>query len=157
MGGVANLLGLPSENDYGVLIGFCSGINWYKLTPANNGSVPVLITVGQGTYATWSDGNEPSNNMDWIVSAADPSGVLLVAYIPTGRSGTFSVDMAAMSGISTAHWIDPTTGVKTSAGTGLHNSGSHSFTTPGTNSGGDTDWVLFITAPASNCNYFGTD
>jgi hypothetical protein len=45
----------------------------------------------------------------------------------------------------TATWQDPTADHSVAAGDGLL--GSHVFITPGTNDGGDGDWVLVLTAP----------
>jgi hypothetical protein len=45
----------------------------------------------------------------------------------------------------TATWQDPTADHSIAAGNSL--TGSQVFKTPGNNDGGDTDWVLVLTAP----------
>jgi hypothetical protein len=86
--------------------------------------------------------------MDWVVSAAAPDGTLLVAYVPDAHSGALTVVLSAMSGSTRARWYDPSTGtyLPDSSGTGyvLANSGTHAFTTPGTNGAGANDWVLLL-------------
>jgi hypothetical protein len=50
-----------------------------------------------------------------------------------------------MTGEVTAIWQDPTADHSVAAGNVL--TGLQVFTTPGSNNGGDTDWVLILTAP----------
>jgi hypothetical protein len=48
----------------------------------------------------------------------------------------------------TARWYDPTAGTFTNIpGSPFANVGSMQFATPGTNAGGDDDWVLVLEAP----------
>jgi hypothetical protein len=68
-----------------------------------------------------------------------------VIYLPPSAASTITVDLTRMSGPVTATWQDPTADKSMAAGSGL--TGSHVFTTPGTNAGGDNDWVLLMTAP----------
>jgi hypothetical protein len=54
-----------------------------------------------------------------------------------------------MAGPVTVRWFDPTNGTyQAISGSPFTNSGSRQFTTPGTNSGGDQDWVLVLEAGA---------
>jgi len=91
-----------------------------------------------------------------VAAAAAPSGTLLVAYVPPAHSGPITVDMQAMSGATRARWFDPTSGAYTTIGTGLANTGARTFTTPGSNSAGERDWVLVLDttaiAPAAPMN-----
>jgi hypothetical protein len=50
-----------------------------------------------------------------------------------------------MKGAVTVHWYDPTAGTLMTVGGTLANSGTHAFSTPGTNSSGTSDWVLDLT------------
>jgi hypothetical protein len=52
--------------------------------------------------------------------------------------------MGAFSGPVTARWYDPTDGTFTAIGGPLPNNGTVSLATPGTNAGGDDDWVLVL-------------
>jgi hypothetical protein len=53
--------------------------------------------------------------------------------------------MSKLSGPATARWYDPTNGVFTEiSGLPFANTGTQSFTTPGSNSSGDPDWVLVV-------------
>ncbi len=44
-----------------------------------------------------------------------------------------------------ARWLDPTNGLYTIIGA-FSNTGTHDFSPPGNNAGGDPDWVLVLTA-----------
>ena len=64
------------------------------------------------------------------------------------ESATITVDMTKMRGPATARWYDPTANAyQTIVGSPFQNTGSQNFTTPGSNAGGDYDWVLVVTSP----------
>jgi hypothetical protein len=119
-----------------------AGVSWWDLRPSGIGTGfagRTLVTAGGGTKGA----------MDWVTSAVNGDGTTLMAYIPTtGGTGarTITVDMAAMSGPARARWWDPASGAYTLIGTGYANSGTRSFTSPGTNGGGQNDWVLLLGA-----------
>jgi Protein of unknown function (DUF4038)/Putative collagen-binding domain of a collagenase len=105
---------------------------WYDLVPDQDHTV---VTSGFGTFG--SD--------DYVTAARTPDGKLVMAYVPSAR--TLTVDMSKLSGTVTAKWYDPTAGTFTDiSGSPFANAGSHNFTTPGNNSGGDGDWVLVLEA-----------
>ena len=109
---------------------------WYELVPDQAHTV---VTAGYGTFA--STGSIGAN--DYVTAARTPSGKLVMAYVPSAR--TVTVAMSQLSGPATARWYDPVVGTFTSiAGSPFANTGSHNFTTPGTNAGGDADWVLIL-------------
>jgi hypothetical protein len=61
---------------------------------------------------------------------------------------SFSVSLSPMRGSTTARWFDPSNGSLTAvAGSPFPNSGSHTFTPPGNNSDGSSDWVLLLESP----------
>jgi uncharacterized protein DUF4038/collagenase-like protein with putative collagen-binding domain len=66
-------------------------------------------------------------------------------YVPPDGAATFTVDLGRLGGPVTAVWQDPTADHSVAAGNNL--TGSHSFTTPGDNSGGDGDWILVLSSP----------
>ena len=109
---------------------------WYELVPDQAHTV---VTAGYGTFtATGSIGAN-----DYVTAARTPSGKLVMAYVPSVR--TVAVDMRQLSGSATARWYDPVVGTFTSiTGSPFANTGSHNFTAPGTNAGGDEDWVLIL-------------
>jgi hypothetical protein len=80
-----------------------------------------------------------------IAAARSADHKQAVIYIPPDGASTITVDLGQLSGPVTATWQDPTTERSMSAGSGL--TGSHAFTTPGSNAGGDADWVLMLGAP----------
>jgi len=120
--------------------GLFASIPWWDLRPSGTGTGfagRTLVTSGGGTKGA----------MDWVTSAVSGDGTTLMAYIPTTGgtvARTITVDMSAMSGTAQARWWDPAAGTFTSAGAGLANTGTRSFTSPGANGGGQNDWVLLL-------------
>jgi hypothetical protein len=58
------------------------------------------------------------------------------------------VQLTSLRGAVTARWYDPSNGTFTTiAGSPFANSGAVAFTTPGSNSVGDPDWVLVLQSP----------
>lgn len=109
---------------------------WYELVPDQAHKV---VTAGYGTFA--STGSVGAN--DYVTAARTPSGKLVMAYVPSAR--TVTVDMSQLSGPATARWYDPVVGTFTSiVGSPFAHTGLSAFTTPGTNAGGDEDWVLIL-------------
>ena len=102
---------------------FIKSVAWFKLAPSGLGGSKTLITSGNSSISSYS----------YLAASAASEGTLLVVYIPPARTGTFSVDMTAMSGPARARWFDPTKASYMDAGSGLANSGSRSFTPPGKN------------------------
>jgi hypothetical protein len=115
-----------------------NSLAWYELVPDQKHEV---VASGFGTAA--SDGLV--SDSDYVTAAATADGTLAIVYLPTPRAIT--VDMTRLKGPVTARWFDPTNGTSRSAADGvLPNSGSRQFTPGGSNSQGDPDWVLVLTA-----------
>jgi hypothetical protein len=113
---------------------------WYNLIPDMNHA---FLTSGYGTFS--SSGAVSANN--YVTAAVTKDGTLGMAYLPA--TGTVTINMASISGAVTAKWYDPVNGSYLPiAGSPFSNTGTHGFTPPGNNSGGDGDWVLVLTAPA---------
>lgn len=108
---------------------------WYRLKPSGLGGMGTIITAGGGTASPQST--------DYVAAAATATGDLLLAYVPPAHTGTITVDMTKMVTSCRARWFDPTNGSFTSIGT-IANTGTHAFTTPATNSAGDTDFLLVL-------------
>ena len=100
---------------------------WHRLAPDLSGAV---MTDGAGA------------GVDYAATARASDGSLVIAYVPTGRMVT--INMNQLSGPVTARWFDPTNGRFTAISVRLANSGSRSFTTPGKNAIGHSDWVLVL-------------
>src|SRR5262249_4785151 len=109
-----------------------SAVAWYNMVPDQSG------TVFQGVRTSQTD----------YVGAFAPDGTLAIAYKPnTGTSSqSFTVNMSRFSGGVTARWYDPTNGTYITIGTNLANSGMMTFNSPSTNSAGQNDFVLVLTA-----------
>ncbi len=111
---------------------------WYNMVPDQNNT---LVTAGFGTFS--SSGLVSANN--YVTAAMTLDGSLAMAYVPAAQ--TITVNMGKLGGPVTAQWFDPTSGVYTNiAGSPFTNSGSMQFTPSPTNSTGDNDWVLLLTA-----------
>ena len=115
---------------------FISGVAWPSLVPSGLNGMRTLITAGGGTASPQST--------DYISAAATPDGTCIIAYVPPAHSGSFTVDVTGMGGAILVRWFDPTNAKYTSGGV-ISNGAAQAFTTPGTNSGGDNDWVLLLT------------
>ena len=116
---------------------FIKSISWWDLVPSGLNGMPNLITAG---------GSTPSSS-HYVAAAATPDGSLLVAYLPPAHNANITVQMTVMSDTAQARWFDPTSGVYTMiSGSPFPNTGTHQFTTPGTNSSGKKDWVLVLNA-----------
>ena len=127
-------LDTQGSNDMARLNAFMSSIKWYKLVPSGLSGMRNLITAGGSSV----------DASDYVAAAATWDGTLLVGYVPPAHSGTITVDMSAMSGVSKARWFDPTSGSYSEIGSGLPNTGTRVFTPPGNNSAGEGDWILII-------------
>lgn len=121
-------LGSPGSLGQARLAAIAQQIAWQTLAPDD-----ALIALGQGT----GDAE--------IAATRTADHKQAVLYIPPGAAPAITVDLARLVTPVTATWLDPTTNRTTPAGSGL--TGSRAFTTPGNNAGGDTDWVLLLTAP----------
>jgi hypothetical protein len=109
---------------------------WYQLVPDTTHEV---VTAGYGTFSS----SGPVGANDYVTAARTADGRLAMAYVPSER--TVTVDMTQLSAPATARWFDPAGGVFVSiAGSPFANVGLSGFTTPGTNAGGDNDWILVL-------------
>jgi hypothetical protein len=110
---------------------------WWNLVPDQTHQI---VTSGFGTY-NGSNGNLTAANYSTTAWVTD--GSLAVIYDPAGNALT--VNLTKFSGPVTARWYDPSNGAYTSiTGSPFANSGSHVFSTPGTNHDGQSDWVLVL-------------
>ena len=146
MAGMANLLSEGGVIDMQVLGQFMQR-RWWTLIPSALSVMSTLVTNGQGTYATWSDGNPESGGMDWITSASATDGSLVVAYVPSAHSGAFTVVVPSGTQSIVAYLVDPNKGSMQYIGS-LAGGIGQSFTVPGNNAGGDADWVLLMEPPS---------
>jgi hypothetical protein len=113
------------------------GRHWYELVPDFGGQV---LIGGRGQYSA----SDSITTDTFATAAATPDGKLVMAYMPNLR--TFKIDMSKLSGPVMAEWYDPTNGTYLLIANGLSNTGTKQFTPPGTNSAGDGDWMLVLTA-----------
>jgi len=117
---------------------FFSSRAWYNLVPDKN---HLFLTSQSGM---------PSMKDETYVSAALTSdGTFGAIYYPgnSGSSFSMTINMAKMSGTTTARWYDPSNATyKSINGSPFANSGSQTFNIPGGNSAGNNDWVLVLEA-----------
>jgi Protein of unknown function (DUF4038)/Putative collagen-binding domain of a collagenase len=111
-----------------------SGLPWWQLVPDRKNE---LVTGGRGTELM-SDRPMDVLENDYVTAAQTPDGHVAVIYIPTRR--TILVNRASLPTGTQATWIDPASGTTRAV------SMSETFTTPGANADGDTDWLLLLTS-----------
>src|SRR5262249_5485652 len=135
LSGWKNELDTPGAIQIGYLKRFFESRPWYNLVPDQSNSV---ITAGMGSFGT----------KDFVNAARTSAGPPVLAPTPSARP--FTVDMSRLSGPVNARWFDPSAGTFTAiAGSPFPNSSSIALNTPGTNAGGDADWVLVLEAQAA--------
>jgi hypothetical protein len=121
------------------MVRFFTSLRWYDLVPDQGHT---LVTAGFDTPTAAVGGVFDS---DYVTAAATADGSQAVIYLPTPR--TITVDMSRFQAPMTARWFDPTNGTYAGAAEGLlPNTGTRQFTPHPTNSQGDGDWVLLLTA-----------
>jgi hypothetical protein len=132
-------LNAPTTLDLQRMHGFVRSMDamtWARRIPSFPADASPLITAGGSTISA----------ADYVASSVAADGSWLWAYRPPAHAGTFTVRMSVMRGSTRSRWFDPTAGAYTADATGLSNSGTHVFTPPGTNVGGQTDWLLVLDA-----------
>jgi Protein of unknown function (DUF4038)/Putative collagen-binding domain of a collagenase len=116
-----------------------AGRPWHRLVPDTGNT---FLTAGEGTYGSSTDWLHTSTYATAAVTALGDFGLV---YSPASR--TLTIDMSKMAGSTTARWWDPTdNSFSAISGSPFSNSGTHNFATPGTNAGGDGDWLLVLEA-----------
>lgn len=116
-----------------VLNGFVRSITWHDLVPSGLNGQKTIVTVNGGA----------TSQGDYVACAA--SSTLAGCYVPPSWSrGSFGVDASVLSSGFRARWFNPITGAYTVISTSLANSGTATFTPPGNNGSGATDWVLVL-------------
>jgi hypothetical protein len=132
-------LDAPGALDMAHMDQLLDATSWWDLVPSDTAGMRLLVTAGGGSF----------NNSNYVTAAAQPSGGLLLAYIPPTGTGsrTITIDMEAMSGPARARWFNPTNGTFIGIGTSLPNVGVRQFTTLGDNGTGTNDWVLIVDIP----------
>ena len=110
---------------------------WWELVPSGLGGMRNLITSGGSS----------DTETNYIAAAANPSGSLLVAYLPPAHDKAITVNTSGMSKLLAASWFDPTSGTYTALkGSPFTNNGELKFTQESTNSRGEKDWILVISS-----------
>jgi len=131
-------LNTQAVTELGYFKNFFNSIHWYDLVPDQSHT---FLTAGYGTF---NDRGHVGDN-DYATGLRTLDGTLGVVYTPV--SHTLTIAMSGFAGPVTARWYDPSADTFTNiSGSPFPNSGSHNFTTPGSNSAGDPDWVLLLQA-----------
>ena len=113
-----------------------SGLPWWQLEPDR---ADEILTGGRGTELTTDAPMDVLDN-DYATAAATPDRRLTLIYLPTSRA--ISINLSRLPTGSRAFWVDPTSGREREVAV------TPSLAAPGTNAGGDTDWLLLIRAPS---------
>lgn len=129
----------PGSQSMAAIARFMASIDWWELRPDIDGEFLVDGLEGGDLYT-----DDPRGGPDRAVAALADDGSWGVVYVPTER--TISLDLGHTSlAAAVATWYDPTTGAP-GAQTQLTGGQVVELPTPGTNAGGDTDWILLVTA-----------
>ena len=137
--GWQNYLDTPGVTQLEYMANLFGSRQWYNLVPDQ---AHTFVTGGYGNFVT--NGLIAGNN--YVTSAVTPDGSLGMAYLP--RGGTITVAMTNLQNTISARWFDPSANSFTTiAGSPFSNTGTQNFTSPGTNSAGDPDWVLVLETP----------
>jgi hypothetical protein len=116
------------------------GRRWYDLVPDQDHSV---VTGGYGSFGK----DDRTAGGDYVTAARTSDGSLVMAYVPSTGIGarTITVNMTSLGGAANARWYNPTDGSYTNIpGSPLANAGTRTFTTPGNNGTGTSDWLLVL-------------
>jgi len=124
----------PAVAQVGRLRDLFSRLRWWQLVPDTRDR---LVTAGRGNQSKDDDALDVLQN-DYVTAAKTPSGRLAVVFVPSQR--TITVDPGPLATTARAIWVDPVSGAERSVPMSNH------FTTPGENAGGETDWLLVLSA-----------
>ena len=128
--GWGTALGSPGSRSATVASRFFSSINWHLLYPDSS---RLLAPSGYGSYGSDS----------YALAALSSDRRLGVIYYTASQNVT--VNLWTMAGPVQAQWFDPSTGNYTTiSGSPFANSGTRTFTPPGSNGEGSSDWVLLL-------------
>lgn len=117
-------------------------LTWWNLVPDQTHQI---VTAGYGVYRSNAT---DLHNSTYAATAWIPNGSASITFAPV--STTLTVATSKFNGPITAQWMDPTSGAfGVIQGSPFPNSGTRSFSTPGTNSEGSSDWVLVLTTSAA--------
>jgi hypothetical protein len=111
-------------------------VPWSDLVPSGLAGSKNFVTQGGGNYG----------DADYVAAAATSDAKVMLAYVPpTSKSSvTFTVDLGLLNSSPHARWFDPASGKYIEIPPPLPNRGAISFTTPGKNATGATDWVFVL-------------
>jgi hypothetical protein len=133
-----------ANNSNTIRMAFESLSGWHLLIPD---TASVLVTSGRGTRSSpiVSGGSgtqyEAAFTDSFVTASRVPDGTLAVIYL--SHPTTIGINQSKMAAGYNAKWMDPVTGITTTATVGA----SYNSATPGTNAAGDTDWVLILASP----------
>jgi len=124
--------------------------SWWLFVPAKSGYTgdTGVATAGYGTPVKSPSGTAHTDlsNNDYCATVRTSDGRAVYSFVPSAHSGTLTIDMTKLSGSSVVgRWYDVTNnGYTAASGSPYTNSGTHAFSTPGSNSAGDGDWILCL-------------
>jgi hypothetical protein len=126
--------------DFGQLNALLKTVKWYNLIPDQNHTI---VAAGYGSFDA-TQNSACINTNDYVTTSYLADGSAAIAYLP--QNTTVTVDLSQFSAAVTAQWYDPTAGSFTAIpGSPFSNTGTQSFSSPGSNGASDPDWVLLLT------------
>jgi hypothetical protein len=149
--GWRSYLGSPGVSQLRFMAQLFGSRKWYDLVPDQ---AHVFVTGGFGRFVS----SRLITGNNYVASAVTRDGTLGMAYLPQG--GTITVAMSKLGNTVSARWFDPSANTyRNIAGSPFSNTGTRKFTSPGTNSAGDRDWVLVLEAgpKTTSVGFIGED
>ena len=111
-------------------------VDWWRLVPDADGSFLVAGRDADTTTGSLAGGFADVLESDRATAAISPDGTVATVYVPTAR--TVGLDLGRLADGVRAQWCDPVSG--RCADVRL----TSRMRTPGTNAGGDQDWLLLV-------------
>lgn len=144
-------LDTPGALQLNYLANILGPLEWRNLVPDTSHA---LVTAGYETPYPYPGNTTGSavgtlDTNNYVTASLTPDGLFGIAYLPS--TTTITVKMTNFAGPVTAIWVDPSSGVQSTApGSPFKNSGSNQFTSPGNTSDGMSDWVILFEVGQAN-------
>ena len=136
--GWQSYLSSTAVTELGYWASFLAGVPWQNFS---YDSGHVWVTAGFGTPTGSGSGRIDTDNYVPVSYTTDSKR--MVAYDAQGA--TLTVALGQFTQSVRARWYDPSNGTfQTISGSPFANSGSHNFSTPGSNHDSNSDWVLVL-------------
>lgn len=149
LGNWQSFLNRQGDLELQVLANFARSVPFWKLIPTGTSGMRTLIVANAGSGTGRNDDGPAGGETTTVSAACADDGSFAVAYRPRAHGTTFDFDPRSLKRPYAGYWLDTGNGATTPI-TGVFSNlvSAQTFTPPGTNSAGETDWLLVLTAQA---------